>query len=188
MGGGTGFNTHRHTLLRLVDTTSGTTLDVVADPATFGIGLVSGLDEAFDSGRTFWLRGSPVLLGLVTSGGDVELHFSVGGAPVRTISLDGAGVTFDRVELGHAPMLWAQIDGVPSALTSAKVVEKLESLGPFDLCTADFNSDGALNILDFIAFQIAFLAQDPQADCTGDDLLNVLDFICFQNLFKLGCP
>jgi len=55
-------------------------------------------------------------------------------------------------------------------------------------CFADFNNDGILNILDFVAYQGAFSDQDLAADCTGDGVLNVLDFICFQGEFAAGCP
>jgi hypothetical protein len=55
-------------------------------------------------------------------------------------------------------------------------------------CGADFNGDGSLNILDFVAFQNAFVAQNPTADCDGNGSLNILDFVCFQGLFKAGCP
>ena len=55
-------------------------------------------------------------------------------------------------------------------------------------CPGDANGDGALNILDFVAFQVAFQAGDAAADCTGDGALNVLDFVCFQGVFSLGCP
>ena len=55
-------------------------------------------------------------------------------------------------------------------------------------CGADFNGDGVLNILDFVAFQNAFTAGDPDADCNADGALNILDFVCYQNLFQAGCP
>ena len=55
-------------------------------------------------------------------------------------------------------------------------------------CMADFNDDGMLNILDFVAFQIGWLAQDPAADCDANNALNILDFVCFQSLFQAGCP
>jgi len=61
----------------------------------------------------------------------------------------------------------------------------LETLGG---CPADFNDDGEVNVLDFIAFQAAFEEQDASADCNGDDEFNVLDFICFQAVFEEGCP
>ena len=54
-------------------------------------------------------------------------------------------------------------------------------------CPADFNDDGELNILDFVAFQLAFVAMDPAADCNLDGSLDVLDFVCFQGLFTAGC-
>jgi hypothetical protein len=55
-------------------------------------------------------------------------------------------------------------------------------------CAADFNCDEVLNIVDFIAFQDAFLATDPLADCNSDGTWNILDFLCFQFVFKTGCP
>jgi hypothetical protein len=58
----------------------------------------------------------------------------------------------------------------------------------FTSCYADFNADGSLNILDFVAFQNAFVGVDPQADCDGSGMLNILDFVCFQNAFSGGCP
>jgi hypothetical protein len=54
-------------------------------------------------------------------------------------------------------------------------------------CVADFNGDGLLNILDFIALQEAFQAGDQSADINGDGTLNVLDFIDFQSIFQNGC-
>jgi hypothetical protein len=54
-------------------------------------------------------------------------------------------------------------------------------------CYADFNGDGELNILDFVAYQNGFVGGDEAADCNGDGELNILDFVCFQNVFQEGC-
>jgi hypothetical protein len=54
-------------------------------------------------------------------------------------------------------------------------------------CAADFNYDGAVNSLDFIAFLNAFTAGDPSADFNGDGAINSLDFIAFLNAFTAGC-
>jgi len=54
-------------------------------------------------------------------------------------------------------------------------------------CPADFNADGAANILDFIAFQAAFQAGDDAADANGDGSLDILDFTAFQEIFEQGC-
>jgi choice-of-anchor B domain-containing protein len=63
----------------------------------------------------------------------------------------------------------------------------LDVIGDDD-CSADFNGDGNLDILDFIAFQNAFTSADPGADCDDNGALNILDFVCFQGLFQAGCP
>ena len=54
-------------------------------------------------------------------------------------------------------------------------------------CYADFNNDGQANILDFVAFQNAFVAGDFKADCNGCGCLNILQFLCFQQTFEVGC-
>ena len=54
-------------------------------------------------------------------------------------------------------------------------------------CVPDFNEDGTLDVLDFVAFQIAFTSGDLRADVNGDGVLDVLDFVGFQALFVAGC-
>ena len=54
-------------------------------------------------------------------------------------------------------------------------------------CIADFNGDGVVNTLDFLAFLNAFMAGDPSADCNGDGTLNTLDLLCFLNAYNEGC-
>ena len=48
----------------------------------------------------------------------------------------------------------------------------------------DFDKNGALNILDFVAFQNAFKAGDEDADFDKDGNLTILDFVIFQNAIK----
>ena len=55
-------------------------------------------------------------------------------------------------------------------------------------CYADFNGDGALNILDFVAYTDAWKAMDPAADCNGCGCFDIFQFICFQQMFQEGCP
>ena len=54
-------------------------------------------------------------------------------------------------------------------------------------CYPDFNGDGNLDILDFVAFQVAFQKGDESADCDGNGVFNILDFVCFQLAFQEGC-
>jgi hypothetical protein len=52
---------------------------------------------------------------------------------------------------------------------------------------ADCDGNGALNVLDFVCFQNAWQAQQPEGDCDGDGEFDVLDFVCFQNRFNAPC-
>ena len=51
---------------------------------------------------------------------------------------------------------------------------------------ADFNGDGNLSILDFVAYQAAWQNADPCADLNDDAEFNILDFVAFQALFQGG--
>ena len=54
-------------------------------------------------------------------------------------------------------------------------------------CLADFDEDGSLSVLDFVALQLAWQAGDEAADVNGDGVLDVLDFVAFQEMFQAGC-
>lgn len=54
-------------------------------------------------------------------------------------------------------------------------------------CTADCDGNGDLNVLDFVCFQQAWVAQSPKGDCDGNGVYDVLDFVCFQGEFTEGC-
>lgn len=60
-------------------------------------------------------------------------------------------------------------------------------LTPLPICRADFNDDGVVNTLDFIAFLNAYNVQDASADFNGDGVVNTLDFIEFLNAYSEGC-
>ena len=65
-------------------------------------------------------------------------------------------------------------------------------LGPTDgagaACDADLDGDGALTVLDMLAFQNAFTAGDPRADADHNGSLNVNDFLAYLGAFSAGCP
>jgi hypothetical protein len=74
---------------------------------------------------------------------------------------------------------------------AAEVIFSLDEDGLYavveDACSADFNADGTLNILDFVAFQGAFVSQSLRADCDGNMQFDILDFVCYQGVFAAGC-
>lgn len=58
---------------------------------------------------------------------------------------------------------------------------------PLGSCAIDVDGNGVVNVLDFIAFQNLFTAEDPIADLNGDGIYNILDFVTFQAMFHQGC-
>jgi len=80
----------------------------------------------------------------------------------------------------------ADIDIIESS-TLSKVIKRNTSIEaiPSDVFFVwpDFDQDGDLTILDFVAFQNAFMAGDEDADFDKDGKLTILDFVLFQNAF-----
>lgn len=56
------------------------------------------------------------------------------------------------------------------------------------ICTADMNSDGAVNFFDISLFIDRFIQEDPSADVTRDGVFNIFDVMGFIDLFNAGCP
>jgi probable HAF family extracellular repeat protein len=99
--------------------------------------------------------------------------------------IDGVLYLSDAVSINASGQVLAEgmVDETPGMVRKAMVL-----LTPTGGCAADVNGDGALNILDFVAFQVLFVGGDPGADCDGNGALNILDFVCYQRLFQAGCP
>ena len=54
-------------------------------------------------------------------------------------------------------------------------------------CPADFNTDGAINILDVVAFINNWNASGPGADFNEDGAINILDVVAFIGVWTDGC-
>jgi hypothetical protein len=93
-------------------------------------------------------------------------------------TLEIAGVEFDSLVL---------FTNGPGTFGTVRMGMDNLVIGEGGGCAADFNGDGMLNILDFVALQVAFQAGDESADINGDGMLNILDFVAFQGLFQRGC-
>jgi hypothetical protein len=121
------------------------------------------------------------------SDGSSALYASAGGKLIHLLStgdlLDGELVT--DIALGRDSY---ENDKLSIGVEFESGLEAIYLVTIPSTCPADFNADGNLDILDFVAFQSLFLAQDPAADCNADGALNILDFVCFQQLFQAGCP
>lgn len=105
----------------------------------------------------------------------------------------------DKIDLGFEDVRTLSDFEVTGRLTNegrilvhAEFLDETEAILRVSLeesgCPADFNGDGTLNILDYVAFQSAFVAQDSDADCDDNGQFQILDFVCYQVAFVTGCP
>ena len=163
-----------------------------ADKHRVWVGI--GSDEIFLATEAYQPFGHP---GIATAAFD-----STSDAHTYRLDIDGPNAV---LSIDDAPVLSLRTYGTPDALgnriwfgdptTWANSEVEIASYRVFPLgqpdceaCPADFNGDGNVNILDFVAFQSAFVAQEPSADCDGNGAFNILDFVCFQAVFAQGCP
>jgi len=58
-----------------------------------------------------------------------------------------------------------------------------------EACIADYNADGGVNTLDFLAYLNDFTGatHNGDPDLNGDGDVNTVDFLLFLNLFAAGC-
>lgn len=78
----------------------------------------------------------------------------------------------------------------PNTPDTGRGDQPIIDIGPYEFqasCPADFNNDGSVNTLDFLAFLNAYNNQDPRADFNNDGTINTLDFLAFLNAFNAGC-
>ena len=135
------------------------------------------LIDISDDGGNSWVNVETIGPGgPETSGGWLQHAFNVGDFVDLTDSVQLRFIAEDDPTDGEGSIVEAAIDDL--------VIEELLCE---DSCAVDFNGDGSLDILDFVAFQTAFQAGDDAADFNGDGLLNILDFVDFQIAFQAGC-
>jgi len=139
-------------------------------PTRVGIVWTDGFDpvtfEAFD------LEGNSLGMTQVTIDDDnidcgtAEDHFFgfEHGAGVGAIKISNAG---GGIEVDHIQYAGGKVD---------------------DVCPADCDGNGVLNILDFVCFQTEWQNQTDLGDCDDNGQFNILDFVCYQGLFQQGCP
>ena len=144
--------------------------------------------EAFDDGTETRLviggTATPDIDYLAVLDGDtwVPLAGGVGGSaipPSNFPSVFGLGLYEGNLVVGGN---FTQVG--PDGLAAAGLAMYTTCAGG---CAADINGDGVLNVLDFVAFQLAWQAQEAIADCDDNGTYDILDFVCYQQLFVAGC-
>lgn len=140
-----------------------------------------------------WNDGS---IGDVT--GDGADDFALAYGPLGGVGVMSVHDQWPIATIGYGPgddhddtaLLDVNADGrldVVAALSNDRLLAVYINRCPPD-CPADLNGDGRIDVLDFVAFQLAWQAQEPIADCDASGGFDVLDFVCFQQVFMEGCP
>lgn len=95
-----------------------------------------------------------------------------------------AGSEQDTIQYWNADVIFA------SWQDSGRFGEQLAYVIEWDECPceADLTGDCELTIIDFVAFQNAWLLQKPEGDCDANGVYNILDYVCYQQMFLAGCP
>jgi photosystem II stability/assembly factor-like uncharacterized protein len=104
----------------------------------------------------------------------ILLHTTNGGQSWTRTVLPGFQYGFSEIDASPNGSIWA--GGFRGNIISNVVP-----------CDADFNSDGAVNTQDVLAFLNAWAAGDLSADFNGDGSVNTLDVLAFLNAWGAGC-
>jgi len=116
----------------------------------------------------------------------------LGGSGGRTELVEEMnGIGKQRLRKGSSAydsfwFLHDEIDWLSTTLPDSDIGVRLASIAEIP-CAADVNGDGALDMLDFIAFQTLFLTGDVLADFDADNELTIFDFVALQQAFAQGC-
>ncbi|MCH8805685.1 MAG: right-handed parallel beta-helix repeat-containing protein [Planctomycetes bacterium] len=83
--------------------------------------------------------------------------------------------------------------GTPNTGVPGNGFAEIVDMGAYEfqgeVCYADCDGNGTLDIFDFLCFQNSFVLGEPYAcDCDPDPVCDIFDFLCFQNAFVAGCP
>ncbi len=135
---------------------------------------------------------------------DVVQRANLDGSSIETLFVVGANMNPGGIalDLDRGKVYWGQDDDVSLHIASIRrmdldganpgvVISGLGSVNDLglvdDACYPDCDTNGALNINDYICFQTRFALGDPYADCDGNGVRDVNDYICYQTRFALGC-
>jgi len=158
--------------------------DAVIDFGTVTVGAVATeLLTAGNAGDTvLW---GPDGVGVLEYALGVEAPFGAPGG----IQHDAAGDPFNVHEITLDTSTVGVYEAVLVIASNDPEVPLFEVLvrGEVVGCVSDWNADGSVDTLDFLAYLNDWVARDLIADLTGDGTVDTQDFLEFLNLWAEGC-
>ncbi|MBX3365972.1 MAG: hypothetical protein KF912_01485 [Phycisphaeraceae bacterium] len=165
--------------------------------AGFGTGRLAVIDTATNSVvRTVLLGANGTIRSTYMSPVDGKLYAAGSdnnGGRLWIFNAAGASTTLDRsIELSASPADLAFSESLGQAIVSLPVPDGIEIVQVRPRCTADYNGDTLVDILDFLDFMDDFSVCDQQngpcgqfgnTDFTGDTVVDILDFLDFMDGF-----
>ena len=171
---------------------------------------ITSLDDVIDNGAIITemlsLAGDEDV-GLVVKGvvdGEVRGYVYVGG-DVFESDREGETIGTNDLITGAAPGQEVTFTVVPAGTQTRIGIDRdrdgFRDRDELDVCadpadptlypgspgSIDVNGDLSIDVLDFVALQLAFVGGDPNGDFNQDGLFNILDFVDFQLAFVAGC-
>jgi hypothetical protein len=130
-----------------------------------------------------------------TTGTDfgVNRHAATGALTGLAWSENGGWINFGGGTLASPPRP-ARFDAAAQRLRGFAWAENLGWINLDDatsfvgFCPADFNTDGQVNVQDFLGFLAAYAVADPRCDFNDDGQITVQDFLAFLAGYAAGCP
>ena len=181
----------------------------VEDVVTLDLGMASFMQFINSGQHMNALVGSQGSPGAIDDSGHLSLDPVL--QPYGTLAWTFLGIP-GSLDMDAAPdetwLMDATVTGQPGAMTldfTVAPVEFILDLGlgknnptvtysatvratePDTSCLPDWNNDGTVNTLDFIAYLNDWAAGNPIADINNDNTVNTLDFIDFLNAWAAGC-
>lgn len=117
---------------------------------------------------------------------DVPAPFDVAAGPFSAGAGDGANTHEVTLLAGQAGYLETTLLITTNAPDSPTVAVPVRA-NVLNACPADWNEDGELDPLDFLAYLNDWTPDDPHADLDWSGEVDVFDFILFLNAWNAGC-
>jgi len=136
---------------------------------------------------THWIGDNDYRYGLWMTPLLAEINDAPTPSPHSFLQVSGGSLHFQAAVTAQ-PFIQVLLKcGTLKAMSFRTVTQWSNRRNEAEICYADINADGALDLFDFLAFTNLFNAHQKPADCDQNAAYDLFDFLCFTNAFNAGC-